>query len=181
MKPQAIVIKQQTGAVLVVGLVLLLILTVIGLASIRGSDLQERMAGNMRDRNIAFQSAEAALRRGESVLNAALLPSFTGGQIGYWPDLNKQPAIKPRPTNWTKEQWEANSVLLPDNSIAGVKEQPRYTVEKVIVTGLAASQGSAVDHESIERMAEAEYFRITSRGLGLTADTEVVLQTTFAR
>lgn len=181
MKPQIIVIKQQTGAVLIVGLVLLLILTVIGLASIRGSDLQERMAGNMRDRNIAFQSAEAALRRGEVKLNSGLLPSFTGSEIGYWPDLNKQPALKTRPTTWDKDEWEANSVLLPDDTVSGVVEQPRYTIEKVIVTGLAASQGSAVDHESLEKMNEAEYFRITSRALGLTEDTEVVLQTTFAR
>lgn len=181
MKQSSIVFKSQSGAVLVVGLVLLLILTVIGLASIRGTDLQERMAGNMRDRNIAFQSAEAALRRGESVLNAALLPSFTGSQVGYWPDLNKQPAVKPRPASWTKQQWESNSVELPNNTIAAVVKQPRYTIEKVIVTGLAASQGSAVDHESVEKMTEAEYFRITSRALGLTEDTEVILQTTFAR
>lgn len=178
---QRSIIKNQSGAVLIVGLVLLLILTIIGLASIRGSDLQERMAGNMRDRNVAFQSAEAALRRGEATLNAALLPSFSGGQVGYWPDLNKQPAIRPRPTSWTKQQWEQNSVQLPQNSVKGVIEQPRYTIEKVVVTGLAASQGSAVDHESVEKMAEAEFFRITARGLGLTADSEVVLQTTFAR
>lgn len=181
MKQKNSVIKNQSGVVLIVGLVLLLILTVIGLASIRGSDLQERMAGNMRDRNVAFQSAEAALREGESELNAALLPLFTGDEPGYWPDLNKQPAIQPRPINWTKDEWESNSVELLEDSIAGVVEQPRYAVEKVIVTGLAASQGSAVDHESVEKMTEAEYFRITSRALGLTQDTEVILQTTFAR
>jgi type IV pilus assembly protein PilX len=181
MKYQKKAIKNQSGAVLVVGLVLLLILTVIGLASIRGSDLQERMAGNMRDRNVAFQSAEAALREGESVLNAALLPVFTGEEPGYWPDLNKQPAMEPRPINWTEEEWESNSVELPEDTIARVVKQPRYAVEKVIVTGLAASQGSAVDHESVEKMTEAEYFRITSRALGVTEDTEVILQTTFAR
>lgn len=181
MKPQAIEIKHQTGAVLIVGLVLLLILTVIGLASIRGSDLQERMAGNMRDRNTAFQSAEAALREGEDLLDLPVLPSFSGSVVGYWPDLNKPGALRPRPTAWTAQQWTANSVRLSDGTISGVVEQPRYAIEKVIVTGLAASQGSGVDHESVERAQDAEYFRITGRGLGVTADAEVVLQSTFAR
>lgn len=181
MKAQAIEIKQQAGAVLIVGLVLLLILTVIGLASIRGSDLQERMAGNMRDRNIAFQSAEAALRAGEDLLDLPVLPSFSGSVVGYWPDLNKPNALRPRPPIWTPQQWTANSVQIAADTIGGVTEQPRYAIEKIIVTGLAASKGSGIDHESIERAQDAEYYRITSRGLGITSDAEVVLQSTFAR
>lgn len=181
MKQQAIVIRQQTGAVLIVGLVLLLILTVIGLASIRGSDLQERMAGNMRDRNIAFQASEAALREGEDLLDLPVLPSFAGTVVGYWPDLNKPSPMRPRPTAWTTQQWEANSVQLDEDIISGLIEQPRYTIEKVIVTGLAASQGSGIDHESVEKAQDAEFYRLTSRGLGLTADAEVILQSTFAR
>ena len=181
MKPQVLDIKQQAGAVLIVGLVLLLILTVIGLASIRGSDLQERMAGNMRDRNAAFQAAEAALREGEDLLDLPVLPSFSGSVVGYWPDLNKPSPLRPRPTLWTTQQWQANSVQLNTDTISGVTEQPRYAIEKVIVTGLAASQGSGIDHESIEKAQDAEFYRITSRGLGITPDAEVVLQSTFAR
>lgn len=180
-KQQTIVIRQQAGVVLVVGLVLLLILTVIGLASIRGSDLQERMAGNMRDRNMAFQASEAALREGEDLLNLAVLPSFTGITVGYWPDLNKPGALRPRPVIWTPQEWEANSIRLAANTISHIVEQPRYTIEKVIVTGMAAKEGSGVDHESVERVQDAEYFRITSRGVGLTNDSEVILQSTFAR
>ncbi len=181
MKQQTIIIKQQAGAVLIVGLVLLLILTVIGLASIRGSDLQERMAGNMRDRNLAFQASEAALREGEDLLDAPVLPSFLGTVVGYWPDLNKPGALRPRPTSWTGQNWTNNSIQLAANTIDDIADQPRYTIEKVIVTGMAAKEGSGVDHESVERVQDAEYFRITSRGVGLTTDSEVVLQSTFAR
>lgn len=181
MKQQTMIFRQQAGAVLIVGLVLLLILTVIGLASIRGSDLQERMAGNMRDRNMAFQASEAALREGEDVLNLAVLPSFAGTVVGYWPDLNKPGAPRTRPVIWTPQDWEANSVRLAADTIDDITDQPRYTIEKVIVTGMAAKEGSGVDHESVERVQDAEYFRITSRGVGLTNDSEVVLQSTFAR
>jgi len=55
----------ERGAVLLVSLAMLLLLTVIGLAGMRMVQLEERMAGNLRDRQMAFQTAEAALREGE--------------------------------------------------------------------------------------------------------------------
>jgi len=54
--------QRQTGAALIVSLVLLLIMTVLGVTAMRTTTLQERMAGNLRDNNLAFQDAEAALR-----------------------------------------------------------------------------------------------------------------------
>ncbi|WP_345890269.1 PilX N-terminal domain-containing pilus assembly protein [Pseudomonas sp. PDNC002] len=57
--------QSQGGAVLLVSLVMLLLLTIVGLAGLRMAQLEERMAGNLRDRQVAFQGAEAALRAGE--------------------------------------------------------------------------------------------------------------------
>lgn len=56
----------ECGAVLLVSLVMLLLLTLVGLAGMRMVQLEERMAGNLRDRQMAFQAAEAALRAGEA-------------------------------------------------------------------------------------------------------------------
>jgi type IV pilus assembly protein PilX len=58
--------EAECGAVLLVSLVMLLLLTLIGLAGMRMVQLEERMAGNLRDRQMAFQAAEAALRAGET-------------------------------------------------------------------------------------------------------------------
>lgn len=58
--------ESERGAVLLVSLVMLLLLTLIGLAGMRMVQLEERMAGNLRDRQMAFQAAEAALRAGEA-------------------------------------------------------------------------------------------------------------------
>ena len=57
--------RSECGAVLLVSLAMLLLLTLIGLAGMRMVQLEERMAGNLRDRQMAFQAAEAALRAGE--------------------------------------------------------------------------------------------------------------------
>ncbi len=62
--------SQQRGAVLLVALIMLLLLTVLGAAAMRDTNLQERMAGNMRDQSLAFQAAEAALRFAEQEVKA---------------------------------------------------------------------------------------------------------------
>lgn len=47
---------------LVVALILLVLITLVGLAAVRGTIMQQRMTANQYDREQAFQSAEAALR-----------------------------------------------------------------------------------------------------------------------
>ena len=55
----------QQGISLLVVLILLLIMSVLGLAVLRGTLMQERMSANLLDRSLNFQAAEAALREGE--------------------------------------------------------------------------------------------------------------------
>ena len=57
-------INTQRGAVLIVALIMLLLLTLVGLSSMRSTSLQENMAGNLRENYIAYQAAEAALQMG---------------------------------------------------------------------------------------------------------------------
>ena len=56
--------RTQRGAVLIVALVMLLLLSIIGVSSMRGTSLQENMANNLRESNISYQAAEAALKLG---------------------------------------------------------------------------------------------------------------------
>ena len=58
------------GFVLMTSLMFILVLTMLGLAAMQGSTLQERMAGNQRDRSIALQAAELALRDAERDLGS---------------------------------------------------------------------------------------------------------------
>lgn len=52
----------QRGIALVVALILLVLITLVGLAAMHGTIMQQRMASNLYDREQAFQSAEAAVR-----------------------------------------------------------------------------------------------------------------------
>lgn len=72
--------RGQRGVALIVALVLLLVVTVLGLASMRGTSLQERMSANMYDRSLAFQRSEGALRAAEDAITANWQIATLGGQ-----------------------------------------------------------------------------------------------------
>ena len=183
--------RREKGAVLIFGLVMLVLLTLIGLAAMNDVDVQERMSGNLMDQSLAFQSAEAALRFAEQILDQEPLSSFDGSNTGFWPDLNitanrqllnAQGATvnHRRPYLWTDEQWQSNSLQLAADTLDGVAEQPRYTIERITVTNLAATRGSGVDVESQEKFSAVEYYRITARGVGISDNSVVILQSTYA-
>lgn len=58
-------LHRQQGAALLVALLLLVAITLVGFAAARAALLQQQMAAYQYDREIAFQSAEAALRVAE--------------------------------------------------------------------------------------------------------------------
>lgn len=57
--------QKQRGAALYVALIMLLLLTLIGVAAMQVASLQQRMATNFNDFALAFQRAEGALRQSE--------------------------------------------------------------------------------------------------------------------
>jgi type IV pilus assembly protein PilX len=60
--------RRQDGAVLVVALIFLLLVTLIGVSSMQNATLQEKMAGSVALKNRSFQVAEASLRLGENAV-----------------------------------------------------------------------------------------------------------------
>lgn len=68
---------QQRGFSLLVVMVFLLVLGLLGFAVTKSAIVQEKIAGNVREKNIAFLAAEAALRSGEMFLTTADDASLT--------------------------------------------------------------------------------------------------------
>lgn len=54
-----------------VALILLLVITLVGLAAVSGTLLQQKMSANFYDRQLAFQADEAALRAAEGAIRTA--------------------------------------------------------------------------------------------------------------
>ena len=58
--------RPQRGAVLIVSMILLLIMTLIGVTGMSTTTLEEKMAANTQELNRAFQAGETALARGRA-------------------------------------------------------------------------------------------------------------------
>ncbi|MCU0841350.1 MAG: PilX N-terminal domain-containing pilus assembly protein [Thiobacillaceae bacterium] len=162
--------RRQAGAALVMGMIFLVMITLLGLATVGTSLLEERMAANARDRIRAFQAAEAALRHCESVVTPTTL--FTNANGLYQPAAAGQ---APR--------WEAANVWTGNNSIerpcAGatcltlLDDQPRCIAEQLgTFTEGSAQVGKPVPSTTYT------FYRITARGVGTSDSTVVLVQST---
>ncbi len=72
--------KRQAGISLLVVLILLVVTSVLGIAVLRSSAMQERMGANLRDRSLAFQAAEAAMRHAQAQLDLEPNPFTIAGE-----------------------------------------------------------------------------------------------------
>jgi len=61
-------ISTQRGSALIIALVILALMTMLSLAGMQTTILQEKMAGNLAGNNAALQTAEAALRQAEALV-----------------------------------------------------------------------------------------------------------------
>jgi type IV pilus assembly protein PilX len=168
----------QRGVVLVVALLLLLILTLIGLAATRGSWLQLKMAGNTQDKDVAFQAAEAALVNCEDILTQAALPTFSpAGTNGYFKiDGTEDTPARQRTTWGDGDSIAYTGPALNDASgSAIVQAPPRCIIEKLPPRpppgGSIASDTANV----------TEMYRVTAHAVGASDDSIVLLQTTYRR
>jgi type IV pilus assembly protein PilX len=97
--------QRQQGAALFVSLMFLIILTLIGLSAANVGIMQERMAGNVRETNVAFQNAEATLREVENAVRESV--EGTGGAalgiVPQWSELTAANIIEDR-SNCTLSQ-----------------------------------------------------------------------------
>lgn len=174
--------QREHGAVLVVGLIMVLLISIIGISAIRGSNLQEAIAGNMRERNLAFQASESALRIGESSVSDTKSRPVMSDTSGLYNDTYKTPAssiLTFSAANWI----DATKVKITTLGLAYVAQQPSYVVEQLdpdFGAG-AAMEGSGIDADAILITGDITPYRVTSRGFGATENTIKTLQTSYNR
>lgn len=166
----------QQGAALIVTALLMLVISLLALAALTRSNLDERMAFNHRDRQVALQAAEAALREGEKKIyvefNVILNESFfigkddcTAGNYDGWcyPKSDSQ--------GWAGLSWAngnpSNTVALTSTTMSGVSSSPRYLIEYL-----------GADPVGDLGLCTAK-FRVTARAVGLNTSSIVTLQTLY--
>lgn len=165
--------RHAAGAVLIVALVMLLVLTILGISGIQNTTLEERMAGNYRDRTTAFQAAEAALRRGEEdIADLATMTAMTfNGTDGTYELDQSVGSLDPLDAaNY------ARSVTI--GTLSGVASAPEYFIERLPKIPLPNSS-LVVGFQSVPK--DVQYYRVSARGVGTSGKAEVVLQSVYHR
>lgn len=159
--------RRQNGAVLIVALIMMVLLTIIGVTGTNVTSLEEKMAGNMRDRNLAFQAAESALQAGEIWLSNN---TFTcNKQSGRYIPRNKTNCNVGTVTEevWEGIGWDNQDSVLYAGDLSNLSANPRYIIEDLgCLPAPAACPGK-------------HNYRITARATGGTADTVVLLQSIY--
>ena len=163
------VARRERGAILVSSLLMLLVLTVIGVSVMQLTRMQERMAGNTRDLNLAFQGAEAALRDAEQFLWNA--PSITACGT---PACVRPRGVLPVLDNQTPVWWNAQSQEYGDD---GTQEIAELAVDPQFVAEELAFVGPLVIDDPGGRM----FYQVTSRSTGASGAANTTLQTTYAK
>ncbi|MCK4951762.1 MAG: hypothetical protein KAS48_08080 [Gammaproteobacteria bacterium] len=190
--------SRQQGAVLVISLIILLIMTMLGVTAMRSTIMEEKMAGNMRDRSMALQASEAAIRAAETLIEGlATTSAFTdtvesdglfegrGDQTNYNSPLpNTDGSVK----GYTDAAFWANGYAktleaYSSGTVGGVSTQPRYFIEYLGDTesGGSSSLNQGQGAGSLKSSSDISMFRITSRGTGGSDNAHVIIRSHYGK
>lgn len=166
--------RKQSGAALMVSLVMLLIVTMIGLASVRSATNQEKMSANMYDRALAYQAAEAALKAAEKVVLNASDPYAIGTDC-----IDDTSTCLSIPANTfnsgTQVTWTNVGASFKMNSSL-LSSTPQYYIERVGLVGgtdeLGVGSSANCDNYAgcDETPPTALLYRITARSANPSAN-----------
>jgi type IV pilus assembly protein PilX len=152
--------SRQRGAILITSVIFLIVVTMIVLTVLRGGTLEERMARNARDRQVALQAAESVLRDAEASLFSG--PPFDPyDPSAFTSACTSGLCFKPAATaTWQTIDWTSTaltrSFAASTSNIAGLNAQPRYIVEIVTPPMKSGSSGQC----------ENGLAKVTARGVG---------------
>lgn len=172
----------QRGAVLLVSLMILLIMTVIGIAAMSTTTMEEKMAANSQQRQQAFQAAETALRDAETWLTANItrvtdLSQFDGdgGLYASRPIAIGAALAEPAFDIFSDSAWASNGV--PSETLLSGQDTPRYIIEYV---GDFGSDRPLLDPTQGVQVARYA-FRITAIGWSVDGTARYLLRSHYAR
>jgi type IV pilus assembly protein PilX len=167
---------RQSGTALVVAMLFLVILGMLGVTTMTATTLEERMAGNTRDRDVAMQAAEAALRDAERDISNTVPANGRVVTVAMFDAVCTSALCTEGVPVLTNVDDTAKSAFLGQFTgelamMQGPAVQPRYVVELLNTLPPQVPVPPAGQ--------QVRDFRITAKGYGRNTNTIVILQTVF--
>ena len=174
--PQITPRHRQEGAVLVVTLMILLVVTLLTVSNMRSSVLEEKMAGNTNDRNVAFQAAESALREGETFLEGIVSLGDFQGQAGLFGRTDDEPVF------YNGTTWSDSTNHVVAGTDVGTYQRPQYFIKNMTTVPGAKGALNMSGYGDNKGSGDVTIFRVTVKATGTSADSaEVILRTQYGR
>ena len=175
-------VKKQRGAILVLSLTLLTVLTMVAITGMKTSVLEEKMSGNIRSAQLALQAAESALNDATNEINnfanINALTSTNGLLIREDVELDY----------FSLNTWDmgspANYTIAPALGSTQLATPPRWIIKHMGQENICSkSAGLSLDKNNpmFSPRCRREVFRVTAHGTGLTPNTTKTLQLYYAR
>lgn len=168
--------RSQSGAILILTLIVLLVITVLGASSVQGTSLLERMARTTADTSVAFRAAEAAMIAAEKIVeDETVLTAYQTNVAGKY----EAQAVGVTPRWNVDATWDGVNSVAVDYS-DGVA-QPLYIIE---FTRSVLSEEDRLNMDNVggeTGAARTQVFRVTALGTGKTASSKVLLQSTYGK
>jgi type IV pilus assembly protein PilX len=188
-------ISSQRGVVLLVALVMLFVMTLMGITTMSGATLQERMSGNNRQQIVARINAEAALRAGQAFLEGLGVDGivkasdfeslFLAPGDELYMGLSTTDIIAPAPhgldvTN--PDDWADANSLVAGLAMNNAANPPRYIIEYIgryFETSTTAGAVVIGEGNAGTDNLQPFIFRIIGVGWGQNQNVFSVLQATY--
>jgi type IV pilus assembly protein PilX len=181
----------QRGLSLVTTLLFMVAALMLGVSVLSVNVMQERTIGNTKDRDLAFQAAEAALRDAERDLETNIRPD-TAFSATCVDGLCIPPSQRPVPLSaavhdaaagldWANDaQVRKYGQYTAAPAFPGVRAngQPRYVIERLGFLGTPPGESAAL---GVAPTPTGIGYRITARAEGARAETVVILQSMYTQ
>lgn len=165
--------SREKGAVLVVSMLLLMVMILLGLTAMQMTRMEERMAGNTRDGNLAFQGAEAGLRNAEDwirLLPERPEPCASAPCTLVWERDDLPEDLRGQSLAW----WQSNG---REFGVPAVTEMAELAREPIFVVNEMQFVPDDLDVDPSGR----DFYRISASSSGATATAQSVLESAYAR
>lgn len=196
--------SEQRGATLAIVLIFLVLVTLIGVTAMTTTTLEEKMAGNLKEQNLAFQAAESALRdakldilgldaAGANSTPAPPAPAGPGrnppisGETGFGDSANTRPSCSTQglcattSTSYDDAALNNTNILAQNFTVAPSVTYGTFTGARSLSDVVAQPRYiiEAINVKPQGNTGKLIWYRITARGYGKRLESQVTLQEVF--
>lgn len=178
----------ERGAVLAIGLVVLLVLTLLGTSSINNVTFEEKMTANVQSLGMAFEGAEAGLVQCETFIRtntfaevdqyAAAVNEYAGGDASgasarWWESFD----WAANALDFTSEGYDTFTTEV-DSNYVGLAAEPSCVIEYIGEANPSLEFAAAVATESA---AAKKVYRVTGFSYGADRRSQAIVESVYAQ